>query len=730
MNISLVLVCMEVIILIETNQQNINYTNIFNKNQPIDDHNEQLTILSVPSLLSIIFYYLIQLLFNLLLIESIRIYSNYLLNRRTLKTRGYLFYTGNGDQHQQIKSNLLNYIRWSRSKYLTYGIAYILPLISCGLILLFVDDSLKFFISSLLLIEPPISNNNLSSSTINQLPPPPPSIINNHFTPEDNYSQLGLLILCFALTYFVLFLAILLIFVAAKGCYSLQRHFTLGKLNDSHKFGSTSTYSNALSTANYNQLTLNSLKHGGTTAPQIPQITHQINTLSALHHNNIDNSLCSTQLDPSFLLTNYTKRATMKLLIIVLIGQTICWSIWLALCHLNSKLNANLEQLVNQSDVQTDHTSLSAIIQVLIILFSFLNILQSIFVFSNAFHKNHKINSSTMDPTDRNLFSSKMNFSLKCLPICVRKTGASPLPLIGGNQINSSALNSAASSIQQSQLMIPPNGTTNQQQQSVYFYSLDPNQLNNVNQINGNQMNSSVQPPSPIIKLNNANFHTMMMNKSSNNYLTRDVNTMCRQPAKHNDYLMANSTTNRLLNSSKSQHNLVPYLIQQQKQNRPQSYASSNQRFQDVNPYAPPVLIDDRLNDQMINDNLLNDRSNTDHQGDYEEVLPANFDYLNSTIIQPGQQYSNSVSNSTIGLINRHQATNLRLINNGLNDNATKNSISSRTNSDNPNSFNNLQQYLPNYNTNGQSNLQHNNPQFESEQDIYESVESPCIYTR
>ena len=714
MNISLVLICMEIILLIASNKKSINYSNIFNSpNQP-------LSVLSVPSLLAILFYYLLQVLFNLLLIESIRIYCNYLLNRRTLKSRGYIYYTGTD---QQIDSNLLKYIRWSRSKCLTYGLAYLLPLLSCCLILLFVEDGLKFFISSLLLIEPPVSSLTTPS---NQVPPP----IVNQIMPEDNYPQLGLLILCFAFTYLVLFMAILLIFIAAKGCWRLQRNFTLGKLNDSHKFGSSTTYSNTLSTANYNQLTLNSLKQNGTSGPQIPQI----NTLSAMN-NNIDNSLCSAQLDPGYLLTNYTKRATMKLLIIVLIGQTFGWSIWLALCHLNSRLNAHLDDhQFNDADQQEQH-ALSAILQVLVVIFACLNIAQSIFVLASAFHKNHKINSSSIDATDRNLFGSKMQFGLKCLPICVRKTGASPLPLIGGNnQLSSSALNSAASSIQQSQLMIQPNiGSTGQQ--PVYFYSLDPNQLNSQsNQLN----NQPVQPSSPIIKLNNTNFHTMMLNRNTNNYLTRDVNTMCRQAAKHNDYLLANTTTtnNRILNGSKSQHNLVPYLIQQQQQSRPQSYASSNQRFQDVNPYAPPVLIDDhRLNEHLINENLLTNQLSND-QGDYEEVLPANFDYLNSTIVQPGQQQqqTNILLNAanSAAIMNRHsQAAAVRL---STNLNGNKNSTSSRTNStnsDNPNSFNNLQQYIPNYNTNGHSTLLHQNgQQFESEQDIYESVESPCIYTR
>ena len=727
MNISLILICIEIVILIANNKKNLNYLNIFSSDlKQINHHHHQMTIFSQPGLLAISFYYLLQVLFNLLLIESIRIYCDYLLNKRTLKTRGFIYYTGT---EQQIDSNLLKYIKWLRNRYLTYGLVYLVPLFTCGLILLFIDDSLKFFISNLLLVELPASNLTSNLSTTN-------NFFSQIQTPEDNYPQLGLLILCFAFTYFVLFLSILLIFIAAKGCWHLQQNFTLGKLNETNKFGSTSTYSNTLST-NYNQL--NTLKHGNSTSgPQIPQI----NTLSAI--NNIgDNSLCSAQLEPSYLLNNYTKRSTMKLLIIVLIGQTFCWSIWLALCNLNSRLNAHLDYpLFNELDPQQqDHSSLSSLLQVLIAIFSCLNVAQSFFVLASAFHKNHKVNSSSIDPTDRNLFGSKIQFGLQWLPICVqRKTGASPLPLIAGNQ-----LSSAASSIRQSQLMIQPNGTSSQQ--PVYFYSLDPNQLNNANQISNHQLNNTSNlnhhqlnsqnviqsPPSPIIKLNNINFHTMV-NRANNNYLAREVNTMCRPTVKHNDYLIATSTNNRILNnnnntsSSKSQNNMLPFLIQQQQQQRPQSYASSGQRF-DVNLYAPPVLLSDRLNGQLINENLKNNQLN-DEQGDYEEVLP-NFGYLNSSILQPGQANNNNSLNNILlnatnsTMLNRHSQATLRLLNNSNKTNST--TVSSDNSS---NSFNNLQ-FMSNY-SNGQSNMQQQNGQFESEQDIYESVESPCagIYTR
>ena len=719
MHISLVLICMQVVLLVVNNKHNIDYSSVFagDAKQP-----PQMTAaLSLPYLLAIAFYYLLQVLFNLLLIESIRIYCNYLLNKRTLKSRGYLYYSG---ADQQLDAKLLRYIRWSRSRYLTYGLAYLVPLFACCLILLFVEDSLKFFIASLLLLEQPPSAAGSPTGNLFAITQ----------TPEENYPQLGLLILCFSFTYFVLFFAILLIFIAAKGCWRLQQ--SAGKLNETNKFGSS--YSNTLSTSNYNQLTLNSLKPpggGGTSGPQIPQI----NTLAAIN-STIDNSLCSGQLDPGYLLTSYTKRSTMKLLIIVLIGETFCWSIWLALCQLNSRYNAHLHNH-QFNEPAGEHSSLSGILQVLVVLFSCLNLAQSLFVLASAFHRNHKINSSTIDPTDRNLFSSKIHFGLQWLPICVRKTGASPLPLIGGNQLNSSALNSAASSIQQSQLMIQPTNSA-ASQQPVYFYSLDANQLNS--QLNGNQTNfggqvPTQQPPSPIIKMS-SNFphHTMMMNRNNaNNYLSRDASTLCRQPAKYNDYLMATSTNQRPMNN-KMQHNLVPFLMQQQQapKSRPQSYASSNcpQRYGDVHPYAPPVPINDhRLSEQLIGHHQLND-----DQADYEEVLP-NFGYLNSSIVQPGQanigqanvgQTNSILLNATSStMLNRH-STAMRLTNGGCpklpmnGENST-------------NSFNSLHQFVSNYGANGQpasSNQQQQSnvpQQFETEQDIYESVEPPCIgYTR
>lgn len=725
MQISLVLICMQIVLLVVNNKRGVDYSSVFSgdSKQP-----PQMTAaLSLPYLLAIAFYYLLQVLFNLLLIESIRIYCNYLLNKRTLKSRGYLYYSG---VDQQLDAKLLRYIRWSRSRYLTHGLAYLVPLFACCLILLFVEDSLKFFIASLLLLEqPPVGALATGSPTGN--------LFAITQTPEDNYPQLGLLILCFAFTYFVLFLSILLIFIAAKGCWRLQQNGTAGKLNESaHKFGSTSSYSNTLSTSNYNQLTLNSLKPpggGGTSGPQIPQI----NTLSAIN-STIDNSLCSGQLDPGYLLTSYTKRSTMKLLIIVLIGQTFCWSIWLALCQLNSRYNAHLHY--HQFNEPADqHFSLSGLLQVLVVLFSCLNIAQSLFVLASAFHRNHKINSSTIDPTDRNLFGSKIHFGLQWLPICVRKTGASPLPLIGGNQLNNSALNSAASSIQQSQLMIQPANSA-AGQQPVYFYSLDANQLNS--QLNGNQSNfgaqmstQNAQPPSPIIKMS-SNFphHTMMMNRNNaNNYLSRDASTLCRQPARYNDYLLATSTNQRPLNNGKLQQNLVPFLIPQQQppKSRPQSYASSNcaPRYGDVHPYAPPVPINDhRLSEQLIGHHQL-----SDDQADYEEVLP-NFGYLNSSIVQPGQaSQTNSIllNAASSTMLNRHpQATAMRLANGAAG--------CPKLNGENStNSFNSLHQFVSNYGANGQpasSNHQQQvnvQQQFETEQDIYESVEPPCIgYTR
>lgn len=682
---------MEVVLLIGTNVKSTNYTVIFNSQFLELKQQNTLSLFSLPSLLSIMFYYLLQVLFNLLFVESIRIYCNCLLNRKNLKSRAFPYYIGSD---QQQDSNFLRYIRWSRSKYLTFGLAYIVPALFCCLVLLFVDDSLKLFIESFSLIEPPYSS--LTSNQTNLLSILP-SITQ---TPEDNYPKLGLLALCFMFTTFVLLMTVILIFIAVKGW---TQHFSLGKLNDLNKLGSTSSYSNSLAT-NYNQLTLNSLKQNGTSGPQIPQL----NTLAGL--NNIDNSFLSSQLDPSLLPNSNAKRATIVLLIIVLIGQMICWMIWLAICHLNSRLNVRLDfhQFVDLEF--QENSSIGGILQILIATFSVINVAQSLFILASAFHKNNKINSSSIDPTERNLFNSKLQFQ-KWLPICVRKTGASPLPLIGGNQLSSSALNSSASiqHIQQSQLMIQPNNGTNQQ--SVFFYTLDPNQLNNQPGDLNNQQNLN-QPPSPIIKLNNSNLlnhHHTMMNRNSNNYLARDINTMYR-PAKHNDYLLANSTTNRLLNAnninSKSQHNLAPYLQQQHQQKKPQFY-STNQRFSipDVNPYAPPVPIDDhRLNEQLINNNLVNNG-----QDDYEEVMP-NFNYLNSNIVQPG----NSILNATNSVIlNRNAQNTLRMLNN-------KNS--SKPNSINcDNSFNNIPILNNNYN---------NQQQFEIEQDIYESVESPCIYTR